>query len=509
MSGRAAKVVSSAETTPAKTCAATGRTSFSELVRGATLSGGNVKADAAETAIHILCILPDVPETASLRDRLSMAAIRPEPKELRQAAEACRRNAVQDLREDAARLDYLAAVGGCRDAARQVAVEAIARTERPGMLDDEALDLAAAAMGWLAIAASPVIREDAPARSRAAAAAERIFDHVMRAWRNRVAEQETPGARRPGAPVRTSPVADIFLAVPDEPPVPAHHPGVVVLRDIGNLRTSEGRRVVTAFGELSEEALPLLPVPDLDATRRALVDRYPHAPRVVDAVLEELVGQDHVRLRPIIVVGQPGCGKTSFARDLLDALAVPHVIYPCGGASDGSVAGNPRRWATGEPSLALSLIARHGTASPGIVLDEIEKVATGDLNGRLHDALLAMLEPVSASRWQDPYIEAPIDISHVVWLGTANLLTGIPAPLRDRCRILAFPTPEGKHLPGLGASMLRRACERRGIDPRWAAPMDGVELEAVEAAWRGGSLRRLERLMDGVLAARDMPFRPN
>ena len=149
------------------------------------------------------------------------------------------------------------------------------------------------------------------------------------------------------------------------------------------------------------------------------------------------------------------------------------------------------------------MLDTHRVASPGIILDELEKAGSSRHNGQLHDVLLGMLEPASSTEWHDSYLQAPVDLSHVVWIATANSLDGIPVPLRDRCRILQVPAPGPEHLQVLAPALLRQACQARGLDARWASPLDGVELQAVAEAWPGGSLRRLARLLDGVLAARD------
>jgi hypothetical protein len=75
--------------------------------------------------------------------------------------------------------------------------------------------------------------------------------------------------------------------------------------------------------------------------------------------------------------------------------------------------------------------------------------------------------------------------------------------LRDRCRILRLPDPSHEHLPGLAASLLEALVTERGLDRRWALPLDALELEALAAAWLGGSVRALARLVEAVLAARD------
>ena len=162
-------------------------------------------------------------------------------------------------------------------------------------------------------------------------------------------------------------------------------------------------------------------------------------------------------LRPTLFVEPPGPGKSRFVERFLDEIRVPFSNYGCGEMLDNSIAGTPRRWSNGEPSLPVALIRAHGIANPVVILDVVEEAGRSRHNGNIVDALLRMLEPATARSWHDPHIEAPVDISNIVWLATANLLDGLSAPFRDRWRILRFPAPAAVHLEPLAEARLRAA----------------------------------------------------
>lgn len=277
----------------------------------------------------------------------------------------------------------------------------------------------------------------------------------------------------------------------------------VVFRNIGNETTAEGRRVVKEFGNLLGQPLPLPGMPNLMIARSRLVAEFPHATTVIDAFLQKLAARGHLHLRPTILLGQPGGGKSRFARRLLEELGLPYEMVPCGGIGDSFIGGTARRWSTGEPSIAVMAVRRHGSAGPAIVLDEIEKVATSRHNGNVHDVLVGLLETETASRWFDPYVEANCDLSNVSWLMTANEVESIPAVLRDRCRILRFPQPGPDQLTALAARILEGLYVELGHDPRWATPFDQVEIDALSAAWPGGSIRTLQRLVEKLFELRE------
>ena len=278
---------------------------------------------------------------------------------------------------------------------------------------------------------------------------------------------------------------------------------VVVVRSIGNDTTSEGKRVVKEFHGLLNVALPLPVTPDLAQVRARLAAEFPYAVAVIDDILRRLVGKKHVHIRPTILVGTPGCGKTRAVRRLCEELAIPYELVPCGGFSDSALGGTARRWSTGEPSLAVMVVRRHRNAGPIIVLDEIEKIGTSRHNGNVHDVLIGQFEKETSSRWFDPYVESACDLSHVSWLMTANTVTTIAPVLRDRCRILAFPEPGPDHLGVLAPRILERVYADAGHDPRWATPLDATRTRRVGSNWQGGSIRQLERLIETIVEARE------
>ncbi|WFU45735.1 AAA family ATPase (plasmid) [Bradyrhizobium sp. CB82] len=306
---------------------------------------------------------------------------------------------------------------------------------------------------------------------------------------------------------RKQQTAEISVANQQQEPSPNSTPdhGLVVARlspeEMKNVKLKD---ILGPLKSVINAPLPLVEVPPLQEARNALLFEFPYAIDVIDFALADLVGRTTIRLRPLLIVGEPGGGKSRFARRIGEVLGL-HVWRTDASRSDGAVfGGTDRRWYSAEPCHPFLAIAQGKTANVLVLLDELEKAATRSDHGRLWDCLLGFLEPETNSRYPDPALQTNLDLSQVSYIATANALDPLPSPIRDRFRIVTFPKPAANHLDALLPAVIADLAKERGLDQSWVPPLDGVEREAAAKHWPGGSVRRLRRIVEAVLRERDI-----
>lgn len=365
-----------------------------------------------------------------------------------------------------------------------------------------AAEVEAICLGWAALPTAM----DALSRLRETHAITAAYDmgRQMTLWRVAFTENKVRNEFAEKAEELTqaaAKTADHAGSAADTIVVPDDHVVVCTMADAD--MKNKMREILLPLKAAVNVALPLVPVPPLDEVRDLLLFEFPYAENVVDFALADLVGKHTIQLRPLLLVGEPGGGKSRFVRRLAEILSVG-CWRTDASRSDGAVfAGTDKRWYSAEPCHPFLAIARAKHGNPIVLIDELEKSGQRSDYGRLWDCLLGFLEPETAVRYPDPALQVPLDLSHVSYIATANSLDPLPSPLRDRFRVVTFPKPGPEHLDALLAPVIANLAAERGLDSRWIEPMTGQERDLVATHWRGGSVRQLRRVVEVVLRARE------
>lgn len=280
---------------------------------------------------------------------------------------------------------------------------------------------------------------------------------------------------------------------------------------------NENNEWIASIGALYEPLTTLMPlagaamlVPDRPGGEPRIAARLraeaPWMGAAIDVIADQAAmslwaGKPWLSLRPMLLVGPPGSGKTHFARRLGELSGCGNAVLSFAGInSNAELAGNPRGFRIPQPCFPACVIQATGKANPIVVIDEVEKACVGQ-SGDPVATLLGMLERGTARRYFDGCLAAEIDLGHVNWVLTANSIARLPEPLLSRLQIVEVAGPGPEHAEMVLAALWRDVARDVGLSPAALPRLEAAaEAQLLRLFRNARSVRRLRRAIETVVA---------
>ncbi|MCG8393235.1 MAG: endopeptidase La [Pseudomonadales bacterium] len=251
------------------------------------------------------------------------------------------------------------------------------------------------------------------------------------------------------------------------------------------------------WGQYSEDNL------DLKHAKSVLEAHHSGLQDVKDRIVEFLaVGalRGEVKGSIILLVGPPGVGKTSIGKSIAEALGRRFYRFSLGGMRDeAEIKGHRRTYIGAMPGKLAQALKETGTSNPVIMLDEVDKLGQS-FQGDPASALLEVLDPEQNQDFLDHYLDERMDLSHSLFICTANTLDSIPGPLLDRMEVIrlsGYITEEKVEIAR--QHLWPRALERAGVKPSQLRISNSALRQVVEGYAREAGVRNLEKQLNKII----------
>jgi ATP-dependent Lon protease len=242
---------------------------------------------------------------------------------------------------------------------------------------------------------------------------------------------------------------------------------------------------------------------DIEQARRILDEDHYGLEKVKRRILEFLAVR---KLNPegrspiLCFVGPPGVGKTSLGQSIAKAIGLKFGRVSLGGVHDeAEIRGHRRTYIGALPGNIVQAMRKAGRRNPVLMLDEVDKLSAS-YQGDPFSALLEVLDPEQNNTFRDNYLAVPFDLSKVLFIGTANVLDSIPAPLRDRMEVIELTGyTEEEKLQIAKRYLLKRQLRANGLSSEQVQISDEALRRLIVDYTREAGVRSLERQIGALL----------
>ncbi|MHB2026246.1 MAG: endopeptidase La [Elusimicrobiota bacterium] len=334
-----------------------------------------------------------------------------------------------------------------------------------------------------------------------------IYDHIQAL--EHAATRSSGGAEQAAIKKQTRVVSDFFEKI--ETAGMPRDVELTALRELSNYldlnpRDSEAQKIKTYLSWLT--AVPWAKHSedryDLAQAKKILDRDHSGLDQVKKRILEFLAVRKRVNSAGggiLLFIGPPGVGKTSIAQAIAESMGRKFVRFSLGGVADETnIRGHNRTYLGSQPGSIMRLMKQAGVNNPVMLLDEIDKMPAESGRGSAQPAFLEVLDPEQNSTFQDHYMEVPYDLSKVLFIVTANDMSEIPAPLRDRMEVIEFSGYTTAAKAGIIKNqVLPQTAKSLGIDPKAIRMSDDAMEYLVESYTAEPGVRDLKRQVGAIL----------
>uniref|UniRef100_A0A1I8PJX3 Lon protease homolog, mitochondrial n=1 Tax=Stomoxys calcitrans TaxID=35570 RepID=A0A1I8PJX3_STOCA len=198
--------------------------------------------------------------------------------------------------------------------------------------------------------------------------------------------------------------------------------------------------------------------------------------------------------------GPPGVGKTSIARSIARALNREYFRFSVGGMTDvAEIKGHRRTYVGAMPGKTIQCLKKTKTENPLVLIDEVDKIGRG-YQGDPSSALLELLDPEQNSNFLDHYLDVPVDLSHVLFICTANVIHTIPEPLRDRMELIEMSGYVAEEKVAIARQyLIPQAMRDCGVEEKHITITDDALNTLIRSYCRESGVRNLQKQIEKVV----------
>jgi ATP-dependent Lon protease len=254
-------------------------------------------------------------------------------------------------------------------------------------------------------------------------------------------------------------------------------------------------RMIEAGGQ--RLAIKPAELPDMDALHHELPNFAEPLEDIRRAVALASDSRDAIEVAPMLLLGEPGIGKTHFARRVAEMLGTTWALAPMNALTAGWIlSGSSSQWKGARPGKVFETLVQGEFANPVVVIDEIDKAAGGAQYDPL-GALYSLLELDTAQHFTDEFAEVPIDCSAVVWVATANDAAGIPEPILNRLNVYEIDAPDAAGRRSIAARLYRSIRDSHDWGTAFPESLNADALDVLAQC----KPREMRRLITGAFGA--------